>query len=109
MVPAASHRIYVFAVILAFICSGHIHTPAPAARHTSNKQNDFYQMSLEELMEIKVVIAPPNRDFFQMDIEELMEIQIVSIPPGHKRNITKAFVAITGVVAYEVHIPICCV
>ena len=107
MVPAASHRIYVFAVILAFICSGHIHTPAPAARHTSNKQNDFFQMSLEELMEIKVVIAPPNRDFFQMDIEELMEIQIVSIPPRYEQK-TETSAAITTVVTDEVHMPICC-
>ena len=57
----------------------------------ANKPKDLFEMSIEELMDVKVIVVSAQpavgvniqktngvTDFFEMSLEELMEIEIIS-------------------------------
>ena len=67
--------VFLVAIVCLFMFIGEVPVNEQKAEETSPK--NFFEMSIEELMEVEIASLETNpRNFFEMSIEELMEEEI---------------------------------
>ena len=67
--------VFFVAIVSLFLFIGEVSVNEQKTKET--KPQNFFEMSIEELMEVEIAVLETSpKDFFEMTIEELMEVEI---------------------------------